>query len=146
MKSKTFIMGTFFVIFMFLSLNMAWAHDPTPRYKTNKSHGYGGGNKGSDLTHKGFIPLTKEQKKFERAKRKAWADGRLTYIEMRRLHQLEKKATRSVHRLKYHRESYHQQKRSQISYRPNWPAYPKFSIRFSFSEPKSHIAGSFGVK
>ena len=146
MKSKIFIMGAIFVILMFLSLNIAWAHDPTPNYKGNKSHGYGGKNKGSALSHKGVIHPPNERKRFERAKRKAWADGRLTYQEMRWLHQLERKATKSVHRLKYHRESYHQQKRSQISYRPNWPAYPKFSIRFSFSEPKSHIAGSFGVK
>jgi hypothetical protein len=146
MKSKIFIMGAIFVILMFLSLNMAWAHDPTPNYKGNKSHGYGGGNKGSDLTHKGFIPLTKEQKKFERAKRKAWADGRLTYIEMRRLHQLEKKARRDMGRLKNHRVPHHAYKRSHISYRHKWPAYPKFSIMFSFSNPKSHVGGSFGLK
>ena len=146
MKSKILIMGTFFVVLMFLSLNMAWAHDPTPRYKGNKSHGYDGGNKGSDFNQKGFIHFPKERKRFEKAKRKAWADGRLTYTEMRRLHQLEKKARRPIHRLKHHRLPHHGYTRSHISYRHKWPAYPKFSIMFSFSEPNSHIAGSFGVK
>ncbi len=146
MKSKIFVLGAFFAILMFLSLNVALAHDPTPKYRTSKSYGYGGGNKGGNFDHKGYMHPPKEQKRFERAKRKAWADGRLTYTEMRRLHQLEKKVRRPIHRLKQHGVSHHYDKRGHTSFRHKWPAYPRFSIMFSFSEPNSHVAGSFGVK
>jgi hypothetical protein len=146
MKSKIFVLGAFFVILMFLSFNVALARDPTPKYRTNKSHGYGGGNKGGNFDHKGTMHLPKEQKRFERAKRKAWADGRLTYTEMRRLHQLEKKARRPIHQLKQHGVPYHHIKRSHISHGHKWHGFPGFSIMFSFSDPNSHVAGSFGVK
>jgi hypothetical protein len=145
MKSKMYIMGAFFVILMFLSLNMAWAHDSTSRDKVYKSQGYSSRHRGGHLNY-GFIPLTKEQKRFERAKRKAWADGRLTYQEMRMLHKLEKNARRHIHRSKHQRVPYHHKKRSYISHGHKWYGFPRFSIMFSFSEPKSHKAGAFGVR
>ena len=145
MKSKIFTMGAFFAILMFLTLNMSWAHDPTPRHRANESHRYGGGNHGEGLTHKGFIHFDKEQRRFERARRQAWADGRLTYREMRRLHQLEKKARSDIDR-KYHGVPHRPVKRGHLRYSHKWPAFPIFSIHLSFSNPGSHVAGSFGVK
>jgi hypothetical protein len=145
MKSKIFIMGVFFAILMFFTLNMAWAHDPTSKDREYKSHRYNGGHQGGHLNY-GFIQLTKEQKRFERAKRRAWADGRLTYKEMRRLHQFERKAIKSLQRLERHRGPYQHKNRKHISYGHKRYVFPKFSVMFSFSEPNSHIAGSFGVR
>ena len=145
MKSKIFTIFAALVILMFLSLSMSWAHDPENGYHSKKSYKHGGGHKERHPNY-GFIPLTKEQRRFERAKRKAWADGRLTYREMRKLHHFEKKAIKSLHRPKHHRKPHHHKKRGHISYGHRWYTYPGFSIMFSFSEPGSHIAGAFGVK
>ena len=145
MKLKIFTMGTFFAILLFLMLNMSWAHDPTPRDRANGSHGYGGGNHGEGLTHKGFIHLDKEQRRFERARRQAWADGRLTYREMRRLHQLQKKARSDIDR-KHHGVPHRAVKQGHKRYSHKWRAIPRFSIHLSFPNPGSYIAGSVGVK
>ncbi len=146
MKSKLFTMGAFFAILMFLTLKMSWAHDPTPRYRANESHRYGGGNKGEELTHKGFIHHSGEQRRFERARRQAWADGKLTYREMRRLHQLEKKARSDIDRWKHHRVPRRAVKQGHLRYSHKRPAFPMFSIHLSFSKPGSHVAGSFGFR
>jgi hypothetical protein len=146
MKSKIFIIITSMIILMFLSFSMSWAHDSKYRSHPKKSYKHNNGHKGGDLNHQRFMPLTKEQRRFERAKRKAWADGKLTYGEMRRLHQFEKKAIKSLHRSKHIRVPYHHKKRNHISYGHKWYAFPRFSIMFSFSEPNSHVAGSFGVR
>ena len=146
MKSKIFTMGAFFAILMFLTLNTAWAHDPTPRYRSNESHRYGGNNHREKHTHKRYIHLSKEQRRFEKAKRRAWADGKLTYREMRKLHHLQKEARRDIHRWKHHRRHHHPVMKGHKHYRRTYPATPLFTLHFSFSDPGSLFAGSFGVR
>lgn len=143
MKSKTVILGVFLVILMFLAINMSWARDPIPRYPTYRSLIYDRGKNGGKLTQKGFIRLNKEQRRFERARRQAWADGKLSYQEMRRLHQIRKKACKDIPN---HKVTHRHYNRGYVSYRYERPAFPRFSISLSFSKPWIHGARSVGVK
>lgn len=132
MKPKIVIIGVFLLSLAFIFLNMSWAHGSEYGYQPNRSYNHSSSHKGHEINHRAFIPLTKEQRRFEKAKRIAWADGRLTYKEMRRLHEYEKKAIKSLHRSKHDRVPYHRKKRGHISSGHKWNTFPKFSIRFSF--------------
>ena len=125
-------MGVFLLSLVFLFFNMSWAHDSDYGVQSNRSYNHGSSLKGRDINHQAVIPLTKEQQRFEKAKKIAWADGRLTYREMLRLHEYEKQAIKSLNRPKHDPVPYHPKKRSQVSIGHGWFTFPKFTIRFSF--------------
>ena len=149
MKSKMLTLGAFFVILMLLSLNTAWAHDPMPKHRSNGSQGYGVQKHGEQYKynkHKNDSYLNKEKRRFEKAKRRAWADGKLTYREMRKLHKFQQKARRDIHQRKHHRRYHHPVMKRNKHYRHDWSAYPMFTLHFSFSDPGTLFTGSIGVK
>lgn len=148
MKTKIFALSTFFVIFLFLTLNTAWADDPISRSRSNRFHKYGVDNHREKNTFKSksFVHPNKTQRPFERAERRAWADGRLTYREMRKLHQLKIKARRENYRWRHHKVPDHSVKKGHTYPSHHWSAFPKFTLHLSFSDPGTIFAGSIGVK
>ena len=140
------IFGAFFVILMLFTLNTTWAHDPIPRHRSNGSRGYGVQKHREKNNHKSHLHLNKAQQRFEKAQRRAWADGKLTYWEMRKLHQLKKKNRRDIHRWKHHRGSARPVEKGHMYHRYHGSAFPKFTLHLSFSDPGTLFAGTMGVK
>jgi hypothetical protein len=135
MKLKIYILGTFLVIYMFLAINISWADDPIPRSRTLASHESDRGKSGTGLPGKGLTYLNKAQWRYEKAGRKAWADGKLTYHEMRRLHQIWNPVSKDI---KHHKGNHRDYNRGYLRAKEKRPVFPRFSIDFSFSKPWIH--------
>ena len=135
MKSKIYILGTFLVIFIFLAINTSWADDPIPRPRTSTSYKYDRGKSGGALSPKRAIYLNQPNRRYENARRLAWADGKSTYRERRRHHNIRTMAGKGIKHHKGYRLDY---TRGQIHKKPKGYFIPRFSIRFSFSKPWIH--------
>jgi hypothetical protein len=129
------MLGAFFVIFMFLAINTSWADDPIPRSRTSTSYKYDRGKSGRAPTQRGAIHIHKAQLRYEKARRLAWADGKLTYRERRRLHAIRTLPEKGINR---HKGNHLHYTRGPINKKHKQYFIPRFSIGFSFSKPWIH--------
>ena len=135
MKSKKYFLGTLLVIFMFLAFNISWADDSISRSRSLISFEHIRGKSGNGLPQKGLTHLNKGQRRHEKVGRQAWADGKLTYRERHRLHNIRKLTGKGIKR---HESNHFDYTRGNINKKPKQPFIPRFSIDFSFSKPWIH--------
>ena len=128
MRLKIGIFWIFLVIFMFPAVNISWAFDPLPRSRTLNSYKYETGNYEGAPSQKGSIHNA-INRRYEKAQRRSWADGRSAYRETRRLHQSRNRVNKDIKRDQGIDRDFN---RGYLPNKHKQPVFPRFSISISF--------------
>ena len=81
----------------------AWAGDPFKKVQGRQINRIAGGVESGEITHNEHFNLKQEQKRIQRARRRALADGRLSQNERRRLRHMQDQASEHIYKAKHNR-------------------------------------------
>ena len=106
MKVKAFLMGAIISVMVLVLVSVSGAEGRIAQRQKRQLQRIASGVRRGEITNKEFMRLNREQWRIRQAANKAWADGRISYLERQRVHRLQDKAGQHIYRARHNRVAY----------------------------------------